>query len=101
MIMRDVDAANFFPGNGAPIILGDGRARPRSPCVTSDGFSRYRAFTLKVDKRFAQRYQLTGSYALSRLETSTADGLGLGAGALSTVIRRPTSASARWIAHTA
>lgn len=81
--MRDVDAANFFPGNGAPIILGDGRP-PTSAItvVTSDGFSRYRAFTLKVDKRFAKRYQLTGSYALSRLETSTADGLGLGAGAL-------------------
>jgi Carboxypeptidase regulatory-like domain len=81
--MRDVDAANFFPGNGAPIILGDGRA-PTSAItlITSDGFSRYRALTLKVDKRFAQRYQLTGGYALSRLETSTADGLGLGAGAL-------------------
>jgi carboxypeptidase family protein len=81
--MRDVDAANFFAGNGAPIILGDGLA-PTSAItvVTSDGFSRYRAFTLKVDKRFAQRYQLTGSYALSRLETSTADGLGLGGGAL-------------------
>ena len=23
--MRDLDAANFFPGNGAPIVLGDGR----------------------------------------------------------------------------
>src|SRR5262245_35858432 len=81
--MRDVDAANFFAGNGAPIILGDGRA-PTSAItvITSDGFSRYRALTLKVDKRFAKRYQLTGSYALSRLETSTADGLGLGAGAL-------------------
>jgi hypothetical protein len=81
--MRDVDTANFFPGNGAPIILGDGRAPTAGiTLVTSDGFSRYRAFTLKVDKRFAQRYQLTGSYALSRLETSTADGLGLGGGAL-------------------
>ena len=81
--MRDVDVANFFPGNGAPITLGDGRAPTGAiTVVTSDGFSRYRAFTLKVDKRFAKHYQLTGSYALSRLETSTADGLGLGGGAV-------------------
>jgi len=81
--MRDVDAANFFPGNGAPIILGDGRAPTNAiTLITSDGFSRYRALTAKLDKRFANRYQFTASYALSRLETSTADGLGLGAGAL-------------------
>lgn len=81
--MRDVDAANFFPGNGAPITLGDGRAPTNAiTLITTDGFSRYRALTAKLDKRFANRYQLTASYALSRLETSTADGLGLGAGAL-------------------
>src|SRR5262249_47352751 len=43
--------------------------------------SRYRALTAKLDKRFSKRYQMTASYALSRLETSTADGLGLGGGA--------------------
>lgn len=81
--MRDLDAANFFAGNGAPIILGDGRAPTNAiTVVTTDGFSRYRALTLKLDKRFAQRYQLTASYALSRLETTTADGLGLGGGTL-------------------
>ncbi|MFN7929603.1 MAG: carboxypeptidase regulatory-like domain-containing protein [Blastocatellia bacterium] len=81
--MRDVDIANFFAGNGTAITLGDGRAPTAGiTLVTSDGFSRYRAFTLKIDKRFAKRYQLTGSYAFSRLETSTADGLGLGGGAL-------------------
>ncbi|MGH6628925.1 MAG: hypothetical protein ACREB3_04260, partial [Burkholderiales bacterium] len=79
--MRDLDAANFFPGNGAPIILGDGRAPTNAiTVITTDGFSRYRALTLKLDKRFASRYQFTASYALSRLETSTADGLGLGGG---------------------
>lgn len=81
--MRDSDAANFFPGNGAPIILGDGRAPTNAiTIVTTDGFSRYRALTVKLDKRFNKRYQFTASYALSRLETSTADGLGLGGGTL-------------------
>lgn len=77
--MRDTDAANFFPGNGTPIILGDGRAPTNAiAVVNSTGFSRYRALTMKLDKRFSNRYQLTASYALSRLETTTADGLGLG-----------------------
>jgi len=81
--MRDVDAANFFPGNGAAIILGDGRAPTNAiTVINSTGFSRYRALTVKLDKRFSNRYQFTASYALSRLETSTADGLGLGANAL-------------------
>ncbi|HZS05051.1 MAG TPA: carboxypeptidase regulatory-like domain-containing protein [Blastocatellia bacterium] len=81
--MRDVDAANLFPGNGAPITLGDGLAPTRQiTLITSDGFSRYQALTIRYDKRFTKRYQLTASYALSKLETSTADGLGLGAGAL-------------------
>jgi hypothetical protein len=81
--MRDVDAANFFPGNGPALTLGDGRAPTNAiTLITTDGFSRYRALTAKLDKRFSNRYQFTASYALSRLETSTADGLGLGAGAL-------------------
>jgi hypothetical protein len=81
--MRDLDAANFFAGNGAPILLGDGRAPTNAiTVITTDGFSRYRALTLKLDKRFNKRYQFTASYALSRLETSTADGLGLGGGTL-------------------
>ncbi|HWQ35225.1 MAG TPA: carboxypeptidase regulatory-like domain-containing protein [Blastocatellia bacterium] len=89
--MRDTDAANFFPGNGTPIILGDGRAPTNAiTVITSDGFSRYRALTLKLDKRFSKRYQFTASYALSRLETSTADGLGLGGG---TIVNRNPKAN--------
>jgi hypothetical protein len=89
--MRDTDAANFFPGNGAPIILGDGRAPTNAiTVVNSTGFSRYRALTVKLDKRFANRYQFTASYALSRLETSTADGLGLGGG---TIVNRDPNAN--------
>ena len=81
--MRDLDSANFFPGNGAPIILGDGRA-PTSAIttITSNGYSRYKALTVRLDKRFSHGYQFGVSYALSKLETTTADGLGLGGGTL-------------------
>ncbi len=81
--MRDFDGANFFPGNGAPIILGDGRAPTNAiTIVTSDGYSRYSAMTLRVDKRMSHHFQLSAGYALSKLETTTADGLGLGGGTL-------------------
>ena len=81
--MRDLDAANFFPGNGAPIVLGDGRAPTNTiTVITSNGYSRYTALTTKVDKRMSHHYQFSVGYALSKLETTTADGLGLGGGTL-------------------
>ena len=81
--MRDLDAANFFPGNGAPIVLGDGRAPTNTITnITSNGYSRYKALTVKLDKRLSHHYQFGVSYALSKLETTTADGLGLGGGTL-------------------
>ncbi len=80
---RDIDGANIFPGNGAPITLGDGTKPTRQiTIVNSDGFSRYRALTVRVDKRFSRHFQYTASYALSRFETTVPDGLGLGAGAV-------------------
>jgi Carboxypeptidase regulatory-like domain len=81
--MRDLDAANFFAGNGPPIVLGDGRPPTNTiTVITSNGYSRYRALTIKIDKRMSHHYQLSAGYALSKLETSTADGLGLGGGTL-------------------
>ena len=81
--MRDLDAANFFPGNGAPIVLGDGRAPTNTiTVITSNGYSAYNALTMKVDKRMSHHYQLSAGYALSKLQTTTADGLGLGGGTL-------------------
>jgi hypothetical protein len=81
--MRDIDAANFFPGNGPPIILGDGRPPTNAiTVITSNGYSRYRALTAKLEKRMSHHYQFAVSYALSKLDTTTADGLGLGAGTL-------------------
>jgi len=80
---RDIDAANLFPGNGPKIILGDFLApTAQITVIRSDGFSQYKAFTVRADKRFANRYQFTASYALARLNTTSPDGLGLGAGAL-------------------
>jgi hypothetical protein len=81
--MRDLDAGNIFAGNGTKRTLGDGTlADKQITLITSDGFSRYRALTARWDKQFSNRLQFTASYALSRLETTTGDGLGLGAGTL-------------------
>ena len=81
--MRDADLANFFPGNGAPIRLGDGTLPNNAiTLVTTDGYSRYKALTAKWDKRFAKHFQYTASYALSRLNTTSTDGLGQGGGVL-------------------
>ena len=80
---RDIDGANIFPGNGVPITLGDGtKPTKQITIVNSDGYSRYRALTVKVDKRFSRHFQYTASYALARFETTVPDGLGLGGGAL-------------------
>src|SRR5207244_9368049 len=81
--MLDADVSNFFPGNGAPRVLGDGTLPTNAiSLVTADGYSRYRAFTVKWDKRFSKRFQYTASYALSRLNTTNTDGLGQGGGVL-------------------
>jgi len=76
---RDVDGANFFPGNGAPIPLGDGSLPATSfTVINSDGFSQYKAMTVKIDKRFSKRFQYTAAYTLSRIQSTSPDGLGLG-----------------------
>lgn len=49
------------------------------PYADSSGFSAYKALLVRVDRRFSQGFQFTGSYALSRLETFGGEGLGLGA----------------------
>jgi hypothetical protein len=78
--MQDVDISNFYPGNGPVRTLGDGTLPTNLiSLVTADGYSRYKALTVKWDKRFARRFQYTASYALSRLDTTNSDGLGQGA----------------------
>ena len=67
----------------APGVLGDGTLPSNFILlVTADGYSRYRALTIKYDKRFGGHFQYTASYALSRLNTTNTDGLGKGAGVL-------------------
>jgi hypothetical protein len=80
-VMRDLDAANIFPGNGTRIPL-PGVTAGQITLDRFEGFSRYRALTVRFDKRYSKRYQFTASYALSRFETTLPDGLGLGGGTL-------------------
>jgi hypothetical protein len=81
--MQDADIANFFPGNGPPRVQGDGTLPTNFiQLVTADGYSRYKALTVKYDKRFSKRFQYTASYALARLNTTNSDGLGQGGGVL-------------------
>ncbi|HEV2861023.1 MAG TPA: carboxypeptidase regulatory-like domain-containing protein [Pyrinomonadaceae bacterium] len=49
------------------------------PYADSSGFSEYKALLVRVDRRFQNGFQFTGSYALSRLNTFGGEGLGLGA----------------------
>jgi opacity protein-like surface antigen len=98
--MLDADVSNFFPGNGAPRILGDGTLPTNAiSLVTADGYSRYRALTVKWDKRFAKRFQYTASYALSRLNTTNSDGLGQGGGVQFTEMLLPTTAQVELDLH--
>lgn len=49
------------------------------PYADSSGFSTYMAGLFRVDRRFANGFQFTGSYALSRFKAFGSDALGLGA----------------------
>lgn len=65
---------------------GDSIAGPINPLFThavpyadSSAFSTYKALLLRLDRRFAQGFQMTASYSFSRLNAFGADALGLGA----------------------
>ncbi len=49
------------------------------PYADSSGFSTYMAGLFRVDRRFANGFQMTASYALSRFKAFGSDALGLGA----------------------
>jgi hypothetical protein len=49
------------------------------PYADSSGYSTYKALLLRVDRRFANGFQMTASYALSRFKAFGGDTLGLGA----------------------
>lgn len=50
------------------------------PYADSSGFSTYAGILARVDRRFRNGFQFTGSYALSRFKAFGGDTLGLGAG---------------------
>ena len=50
------------------------------PYADSSGFSTYMAGLFRLDRRFANGFQMTASYALSRFKAFGGDALGLGAG---------------------
>ncbi|HEX8844111.1 MAG TPA: carboxypeptidase regulatory-like domain-containing protein [Pyrinomonadaceae bacterium] len=69
------DVNHFFDA-----ISGPRTAFPNSvPYADSSGFSTYKAMLLRVDRRFANGFQMTASYALSRFKAFGGDTLGLGA----------------------
>jgi hypothetical protein len=49
------------------------------PYADSSGFSTYKAFLFRLDRRFRQGFQMTASYSLSRFKAFGSDVLGLGA----------------------
>jgi hypothetical protein len=71
--------ANFFSsvdnaGNPTPVT-----SFPNSVTYAdSSAFSTYKALLLRLDRRFSNGFQLTGSYTLSRLKNFGGDALGLG-----------------------
>ncbi|MDT4968279.1 MAG: hypothetical protein QOJ64_3016 [Acidobacteriota bacterium] len=61
-------------------ISGPRTAFPNSvPYADSSGFSTYKAILVRLDRRFANGFQMTVSYALSRFKAFGGDTLGLGA----------------------
>ena len=73
-VNKNGDPAPRFPN----ITDASGEAPLHVPYADSSAFSVYKAFLLRVDRRFSSGFQLTGSYALSRLENFGGDALGLG-----------------------
>ncbi|HXG91201.1 MAG TPA: carboxypeptidase regulatory-like domain-containing protein [Blastocatellia bacterium] len=71
--------ANFFSAvdrNGNPNPVTD---FPNAiPYADSSAFSTYKALLLRLDRRWRNGFQLTGSYTLSRLKNFGGDALGLG-----------------------
>src|SRR5262249_24347820 len=62
-------------GNPTPVLPSFGNS---VPYADSSAFSVYKALLMRVDRRFSGGFQLTGSYAFSRLNNFGGDALGLG-----------------------
>ncbi|HEV7890761.1 MAG TPA: carboxypeptidase regulatory-like domain-containing protein, partial [Pyrinomonadaceae bacterium] len=69
------DVNHFFDATSGPRTAFENSV----PYADSSGFSTYKAMLLRVDRRFANGFQMTASYALSRFKAFGGDTLGLGA----------------------
>jgi hypothetical protein len=71
-------------GNPTPMLpisqWGDHGAPNTLNYADSSGISVYKALLVRLDKRFSDSFQLTGSYTLSRINAIGSDQLGLGFG---------------------
>ncbi|HVG22034.1 MAG TPA: carboxypeptidase regulatory-like domain-containing protein [Blastocatellia bacterium] len=79
----DANFADRVDRNGDPLpvfpnIVDAGGNPLHVPYTDSSAYSTYKALLLRLDRRFSNGFQLTGSYTLSRLKTFGTDGLGLG-----------------------
>jgi hypothetical protein len=74
--------ANFHDSvdknNNPTPVLPSSRFDNSVPYADSSAFSVYKALLMRVDRRFSGGFQLTGSYAFSRLKNFGGDALGLG-----------------------
>jgi carboxypeptidase family protein len=69
------DVNHAFDANTGPLTHFDNSV----PYADSSGFSTYMGGLFRVDRRFANGFQMTTSYALSRFKAFGGDALGLGA----------------------
>jgi hypothetical protein len=79
----DANFADRVDRNGDPLpvfpnIVDAGGNPLHVPYTDSSAYSTYKALLLRLDRRFSNGLQLTGSYTLSRIKTFGTDGLGLG-----------------------
>ena len=83
VLIYDANFADRVDRNGDPLpvfpgVVDAGGNPLHVPYTDSSAYSTYKALLLRLDRRFSNGFQLTGSYTLSRLKTFGNDGLGLG-----------------------
>jgi hypothetical protein len=82
---KGVHEVIVYDANFNDSVDRNGNPTPRFPSIDfsvpyadSSAYSVYKALLLRLDRRFSNGFQLTGSYAFSRLENFGGDALGLG-----------------------
>ncbi len=79
VLVYDANFHDSVDKNGTPTpVLPRSRFDNTVSYADSSAFSVYKALLMRVDRRFSGGFQLTGSYAFSRLNNFGGDALGLG-----------------------